>query len=86
MASVEEVRAAVALAKDKAEEAAKHAQQVTELAEEVQTLLSGVMQGTTQGDAEEANGQFAQAVSSANDTLQVIGAGISTIESIGNRL
>ncbi|KAA2263008.1 hypothetical protein F0L68_11150 [Solihabitans fulvus] len=86
MASIEEVRAAVALAADKAQEAAQYQQQVTKLAEEVQALLAGAMQGTTQNDAEQANGEFAQAVSNANEVLQLIGAGMSSIESIGNRL
>jgi hypothetical protein len=86
MASIEEVRAAIAQAVEKAQQSAAALQQAAELAEDAQALLSTAIQGSAQSDAEQANAQFAQVVSGVGDLQKFLGAGISQAESINSRL
>lgn len=86
MASIEEVRAAIAQATEKARASAAALQQAAELAEDAQALLGVALQGSTQSDAEQANAQFAQVVSGVGDLQKFLGAGISQAEGINSRL
>jgi hypothetical protein len=86
MASIEEVRAAIAQAIEKAGQSAAALQQAAELAEDAQALLSTAVQGSAQSDAEQANAQFAEVVSGVGDLQKHLGAGISQAESINSRL
>jgi len=86
MASIEEVRAAIAQAIEKAQGSAAALQQAAELAEDAQALLSTAIQGSAQSDAEQANAQFAQVVSGVGDLQKFLGAGISQAEGISSRL
>lgn len=86
MASIEEVRAAIAQAVDKADQSVKALQQAADLAEDAQALLSTATQGSAQGDVEQANAQFAAVVNGVSDLQKHLGAGISQAESINSRL
>ncbi|PRY46496.1 hypothetical protein [Umezawaea tangerina] len=86
MASIEEVRAAIAQAIEKAGQSAAALQQAADLAEDAQALLSSAVQGSAQSDAEQANAQFAEVVNGVSDLQKHLGAGISQAESINSRL
>jgi hypothetical protein len=86
MASIEEVRAAIAQAIEKAGQSAAALQQAADLAEDAQALLSNAVQGSGQGDAEQVNAQFAQVVSGVGDLQQHLSSGISGAEGINSRL
>ncbi|GAA2680944.1 MULTISPECIES: hypothetical protein [Actinosynnema] len=86
MASIEEVRAAIAQAVDKANESAKALQQAASLAEDAQALLNSATQGSVQSDVESANAQFAQVASGVSDLQKYLENGISQAESINSRL
>jgi uncharacterized phage infection (PIP) family protein YhgE len=86
MASIEEVRAAIAQAVEKAGQSAAALQQAAELAEDAQALLSTATQGSVQADVEQANAQFAEVVNGVGDLQNYLGAGISGAESINSRL
>ncbi|CCH27919.1 hypothetical protein ABZ816_06380 [Actinosynnema sp. NPDC047251] len=86
MASIEEVRAAIDQAVDKATQSQQALQQAADLAEDAQALLSTATQGSVQADVEQANGQFAEVVSGVSDLQKFLSAGISQAESINSRL
>ncbi|SDO83340.1 hypothetical protein [Lentzea jiangxiensis] len=86
MASIEEVRAAIAQAIDKASQSQSALQQAADLAEDAQQLLTSVTQGSAQADVETTNAQFAQVVSGVSELQNYLGAGISGAEGINSRL
>ncbi|MEU4763437.1 hypothetical protein ACIQMJ_02220 [Actinosynnema sp. NPDC091369] len=86
MASIEEVRAAIAQAVEKAGQSVNALQQAADLAEDAQALLSTATQGSVQADVEQANARFAEVVSGVTDLQKHLGAGISQAESINSRL
>lgn len=86
MASIEEVRGAIAQAIGKASDSQKALQQAADLAEEAQQLIQTVTQGSVQSDVETTNAQFAQVVSGVSELQNYLGAGISGAEGINSRL
>lgn len=86
MASIEEVRAGIALANDKASESLGALQQALSAVEQAQAALQRVTEGSSQADASEANNLFAQAASTVRDAQQIVSAAISASEGIANRL
>ncbi|MEU5694886.1 hypothetical protein [Actinosynnema sp. NPDC020468] len=86
MASIEEVRAAIAQAVDKAGQSAQALQQAADLAEDAQALLRQATQGSDQSDVEQANAQFAQVVSGVGDLRKHLEAGITQADGIQSRL
>lgn len=86
MASIEEVRNAIAQAIGKAEESQRALQQAAGLAEDAQQLLTSVTQGSVQSDVDATNAQFAQVVSGVSELQNYLGAGISGAEGINSRL
>jgi hypothetical protein len=86
MASVEEVRAGIALANQQASESMAALQQASSALEQAQGALTMVTQGSAQPDAEQANGLLAQAVRAIGEATQSVSAAISTAESYAARL
>lgn len=86
MASIEEVRAGIALANDKASESLGALQQALSGVEQAQAALQRVTEGSSQSDASEANNLFAQAASTIRDAQQIVSAAISAAEGVANRL
>ena len=67
LASIEEVRAGIALANDKASESMGALQQAHASLEQAQSALLRVTEGSNQADVSEANGLLAQAVGSIEE-------------------
>jgi hypothetical protein len=86
MASIEEVRAGIALANDKASESMGALQQAHESLEQAQSALLQVTEGSNQADVSEANGLLAQAVGSIQEVQQAVSAAIQASEGVANRL
>lgn len=86
MASVEEVRAGIALANQKASESVAALQQASACLDEAQAALTTVTQGSAQADAEQANGLLAMAVRTIGEAQQSVSAAISTAEGYAARL
>jgi replicative DNA helicase len=86
MASIEEVRAGIALANDKASESMGALQQAHESLEQAQSALLQVTEGSNQSDVSEANGLLAQAVGSIQEVQQAVSAAIQASEGVANRL
>ncbi|MBV9313674.1 MAG: hypothetical protein JO100_07925 [Pseudonocardia sp.] len=86
MASIEEVRAGIALANEKASESIGALQQAQSQLEEAHVALQRVTEGSSQADVNDADAQLAQAVSSIADLQQMVKQAISTSEGIAARL
>jgi uncharacterized phage infection (PIP) family protein YhgE len=86
MASIDEVRAGITQATQKAEQSLGALQQAQSHVEEAQQLLQRVTEGTSQADAQEAVSQLQQAASSINDVQQMVQAAVSTAEGTAQRL
>ncbi len=86
MASIEEVRAGIALANDKASESMGALQQAHASLEQAQSALLQVTEGSNQADVTEANGLLAQAVGSIEEVQQAVSAAIQASEGVANRL
>ncbi|MHA6792993.1 hypothetical protein ACVGVM_05635 [Pseudonocardia bannensis] len=86
MASIEEVRAGIALANDKASESIGALQQAQTCIEQAQAALQQVTEGSGQGDVDEANALYAQAAGSIADVQQAVSAAIQASEGVANRL
>jgi hypothetical protein len=86
MASIDEVRAGIGLATDKASESLGALQQAHSSLEEAQGLLMRATEGTQQADAAEANGLLAKAISSIDEVQQSVSAAIQAAEGVANRL
>lgn len=86
MASIEEVRAGIAMANDKASESLGALQQAHSSLEQAQGALMRVTEGSGQADVSEANGLLAQAVNSITDVQQAVASAIQASEGVANRL
>jgi uncharacterized phage infection (PIP) family protein YhgE len=86
MASIEEVRAGIAQANDKASESLGALQQAHSSLEQAQGELQRVTEGSTQADVSEANGLLAQAVGSISEVQHAVQAAIQASEGVANRL
>ncbi|SHH00278.1 hypothetical protein [Streptoalloteichus hindustanus] len=86
MASVEQVRAGIALATDKASESIGALQQAATAIEQAQTAFAQASEGSSQSDAEQINGLLQQALQSIGDVQQTVNAAISSAESYASRL
>jgi len=86
MASIEEVRAGIMLANQKASESLGALQQAHSQLEEAQSSLTRVTEGSAQADVNDANGQLQQAVQSISEVQQLVQTAISTAEGISQRL
>lgn len=86
MASIEEVRAGIALANQKATESLGALQQAHSQLEEAQSALTRVTEGSSQADVHDANNQLQHAVSSVSEVQQLVRSAIDTAEGISHRL
>ncbi len=86
MASIEEVRAGIALANDKASESLGALQQAHSALEQAQGMMLRVSEGSGQSDVSEANGLLAQAVGSVLEVQQAVAAAIQAAEGVAGRL
>ena len=86
MASIDEVRAGIAAANDKATESLGALQQAHASLEQAQSTLMRATEGSGQADVTEANGMLAQAVGSIEEVRQQVSAAISASEDVANRL
>jgi hypothetical protein len=86
MANIEEVRAGIALANDKASESLGALQQAHSSLEQAQGALLRATEGSGQADVSEANGLLAQAVGSISEVQQAVHAAIQASEGVANRL
>ncbi len=86
MASIEEVRAGIGLANDKASESLGALQQAHSSLEQAQGLLQRATEGSSQADAPEATGLLTQAIGSINEVQQNVQAAIQAAEGVANRL
>lgn len=86
MASIEEVRAGIALANDKASESLGALQQAHSALEQAQGMMLRVSEGSGQADVNEANGLLAQAVGSVVEVQQAVAAAIQAAEGVASRL
>ena len=86
MSSIEEVRAGIMAAIEKANEGLGAVQQAHACVEDAQGQLMHATEGSGQGDVSEANGLLAQAVNSLEEVRQQVAAAISSAEGVANRL
>jgi hypothetical protein len=86
MASVEEVRAGIAMANEKASESISALQQATMALEQAQTAFANATEGSTQVDIHQASGLLAQAIANITDAQHSVIAGITTAEGYSSRL
>ncbi len=86
MASIEEVRAGIAAANDKATESLGALQQAHASLEQAQGALMRATEGSGQADVTDANGLLAQAIGSIEEVRQQVSAAISASEDVANRL
>jgi hypothetical protein len=86
MASIEEVRAGIALANDKASESLGALQQAHSSLEQAQGALMRVTEGSSQADVNDANGLLAQAVGAIQEVQQSVAAAIQAAEGVAARL
>lgn len=86
MASIEEVRAGISLATDKASESLGALQQAHSSLEEAQGLLMRATEGSGQSDAQEATGLLSQAIGSITEVQQGVSAAIQAAEGVAGRL
>lgn len=86
MAGVEEVRAGIALANQKASEGIAALQQAGLALEEAQQALANATQGSSQEEIQHAYGMLAEANQSLNGLQGTINASISSAEGYAGRL
>jgi hypothetical protein len=86
MAGVEEVRAGIALANQKASESIAALQQATLALEEAQQALAGATHGSSQEEIQHAHGMLAEAAQSLTGVQGTINASISSAEGYAGRL
>ncbi len=86
MASIEEVRAGIAMANDKAAESLGALQQARSSIEQAQSALQQVTAGSGQSDVDQANAMYSQAAHSIADVQQSVSAAIRESEGVANRL
>ncbi|WP_374727423.1 hypothetical protein [Haloactinomyces albus] len=86
MAGVEEVRAGIALANQKASEGIAALQQATLALEEAQQALATATQGSSQEEIQHAYGMLAEATQTLNGVQGTVQASISSTEGYAGRL
>ncbi|GAA2783633.1 hypothetical protein [Saccharopolyspora taberi] len=86
MAGVEEVRAGIALANQKASESIAALQQATLALEEAQQALAAATQGSSQEEIAHATGMLAEAAQSLAGVQGTINASITSAEGYAGRL
>lgn len=86
MASIDEVRAGIALANEKASESVGALQQAHVALEQAQGVLLRVTEGSGQDDVAQANGFLAQALGAVADGQQAVKAAIAASEGVADRL
>lgn len=86
MAGVEEVRAGIALANQKANESIAALQQATLALEEAQQALANATHGSNQDEIQHATGMLAEAVQSLSGVQGTINASITSAEGYAGRL
>ncbi|GAA3992955.1 MULTISPECIES: hypothetical protein [Allokutzneria] len=86
MASVEQVRAGISLATEKANESIAALQQAASAIEEAQTAFVAASEGSAQDDAEKIQGMFTQMLEDLNNVQNGVTQAISTAEDYANRL
>lgn len=86
MASVEEVRAAISQANEKAAESIAALQSAASALEDAQRAFSAAAEGSAQSEAEQINGLFAQALSNIGEVQNSVNAAVSTADSYSARL
>lgn len=86
MASIEEVRAGIALAVDKASESLGALQQAYASLEQALGVLIHSTEGSPQADVSRATGLFSQAVGNVQETQQAVRAGMTEAEAVSSRL
>jgi hypothetical protein len=86
MASIDEVRAGISQANDKASESLGALQQAHSSLEQAQGMLLRATEGSTQADASDANGLLAQAVGSILEVQQQVASAIQAAEGVAARL
>lgn len=86
MASIEEVRAGIALANQKSSESLGALQQAHSQLEEAQSALARVTEGSSQADVHDASNQLQHAVASVSEVQQLVRTAIDTAEGIAQRL
>jgi hypothetical protein len=86
MPSIEETRAGILVANDKASQSLGELQQAHSSLEQAQGALAQATEGSNQAEASEANGLLAQAVSAIAEAQQTVSAAIRAFEGVANRL
>jgi hypothetical protein len=86
MASIEEVRAGINLANEKATESLGALQQAHTSLEQAQGLLMRATEGSAQSDAPEATGLLTQAIGSITEVQQAVSAAIQAADGVAGRL
>ena len=86
MASIEDVRAGIMLAVDKAGESLGALQQAYASLEQALGLLMHATEGSPQADVSRAVGLFSQAVGNVQEVQQAVKAGMTEAEAVGARL
>jgi hypothetical protein len=86
MASIEEVRAGIAQANEKASESLNALQNAQASLEQAQNELQRITEGSSQSDVNEANNMLATAVSGIGDVQQAVQAAIKASEGVASRL
>ncbi|MBK1785009.1 hypothetical protein [Prauserella cavernicola] len=86
MPGVEEIRAGIALANEKASAGIAALQQAAQSIEEAQQTLSMATSGSTQQEVNQAHGLLAEALQGINGTQSTIQACISSAENYSARL
>lgn len=86
MASIDEVRAGIGNATDKAQESLGALNQANSSLEEAQGLLSRAVEGSGQADAQEATGHLSQAIGAISEAQQNVQAAIQAADGVANRL
>ncbi len=86
MAGVEEIRAGIALANEKASASIAALQQAAQSLEEAQLSLSQATQGSSQHEVSQAQGLLAEALQGITGMQSTIQASISSAESYSTRL
>ncbi len=86
MASIEEVRAGIALAKDKASESLGALQQAHSSLEQAQSALLQASEGSAQSDVPEARALLARAIESIVEVQQAVQAAVQASEGVFDRL
>jgi replicative DNA helicase len=86
MGSVEEVRAGIALANEKANESMGALREAATALEQAQSMLAEATQGSSQSDAEQAQSLLAHAVQSIGEIQSSVDQAIHTAEGYAARL